>query len=298
MASGVYGADIEQLRALSKSMGQSRQRLQNVESTVNSLVQSAEWKGADGENFRSAWTSSLRPMLSKATESLEHQSKSLLTQAAEQEQASTGGGVGASSTAGVDTSASTLTPTYPKDRNWDDAFTDPNYEHAPSGVEWLLEKFIAGDGNEASDIVGAIQFVADKFSWNIDLAQVEKGVSKFFDFMRGAGKVLGVLGTAVGALDIASGIEGKDPFRVADGLIGGGLSIAALAATGTILGAPAGLVLGGVALGWGLLGMASGDVPVTKRIWDFGKGVVGSVKDMAGAAKKAAGWAGGKLGFG
>ncbi|APX03183.1 hypothetical protein [Arthrobacter sp. QXT-31] len=293
MASGIYGADIEQLRALSKSMGQSRQRLQNVESAVNSLVQSAAWKGADGDKFRNAWTSSLRPMLSKATESLEHQSKSLLTQAAEQEKASSDGGVNTSSTTGISVQASTR-----KSRNWGDAFTDPNYEHAPSGVEWLLEKFGAEDGNAASDIASAIQFVADKFSWTTDLGQIEKGVSKFFDFMRPVGKVLGVLGTAVGALDILSGVEGKDPFRIADGFIGAGLSVAAIAATGTIFGAPAGIVLGGVALGWGLLGMMSGDVPVTKRIWDFGAGVVGGVRTMAGAAKDAVGWVGGKLGFG
>jgi hypothetical protein len=296
MAPGIYGADIEQLRALSKSMGQSRLRLENVESTVNSLVQSAAWKGADGDKFRNAWTSSLRPMLNKAAESLQQQSKLLLTQATEQEKASNEGGGNASAPAG--TSAASRQPSPAEGRTWDDAFTVPNYKHAPSGLEWLLEKLGAEDGNKASDIASALQFVADKFSWNIDLAQVEKGVSKFFDFMRGAGKVLGILGGAVGVLDVLSGLEGKDPFRMADGFVGGGLSIAALAATGTIFGAPAGLVLGGVALGWGVLGMISGDVPVTKRIWDFGAGVVGGVRDLAGAAKDAMGWAGGKLGFG
>ncbi|MFC9332622.1 hypothetical protein [Arthrobacter sp. NPDC057009] len=293
MASGIYGADIDQLRALSKSIGQSKQRLENVESTVNSLLQSAAWKGADGDKFRNAWTSSLRPMLSKATESLEHQSKSLLTQAAEQEKASSAGGVNTSLTRGISVQASTG-----KSRNWGGAFTDPNYDHAPSGVEWMVEKFGAEDGNAASDIASAIQFVADKFSWTTDLGQIEKGVSKFFDFMRPVGKVLGVLGAAVGALDIGSGLEGKDPFRMADGFIGAGLSVAAIAATGTILGAPAGIVLGGVALGWGLLGMMSGDVPVTKRIWDFGAGLVGGVRDMLGTAKDAKGRSGGKFEFG
>lgn len=295
MVPGVYGADVEQLRALSKSMGQSALRLENVASTVNALVQSAAWKGADGDTFRNAWTSSLRPMLNKAADSLQHHSKSLVVHAAEQEKASNDGTHTASTAA---TPAQPLQQTSANGRNWGDAFTDPNYEHAPSGMEWLLEKAGAEDGNQASDIASALQFVADKFNWNLELAQVEKGVSRFFDFMKGAGKALGVLGGAIGALDVLSGIEGKDPFRIADGVIGGGLSIAALAATGTILGAPTGIVLGGIALGWGLLGMVSGDVPVTKRIWDFGAEVVGSVRDMAGAAKNAMGWAGGKLGFG
>lgn len=51
-------------------------------------------------------------------------------------------------------------------------------------------------------------------------------------------------------------------------------------------------------MGWGLLGMISGDVPVTKRIWDFGAGVVGGVKDVASGVSDAVGWVGGKLGFG
>lgn len=309
MAPGIYGADIEQLRALSKSMGQSKLRLENVESTVNSLVQSAAWTGADGDNFRNAWTSSLRPMLNKAAESLQHQSKSLLTQATEQEKASNEGGTSASSTAGTGTTAATPTSSPAEGRNWDDAFTDPKYEHAPSGLEWLLEKLGAEDGNEASDIVSALQFAADKFSWNIDLAQVEKGVSKFFDFMKGASKGLVGLGTVLGGLDIASGIEHRDPFRIADGVVGGGLAIAAGIAAATGVGLPVAAAIGGAGLLWGLASIASGDTPVTKRIWDFGSGVVGGVKNLAkeaingvknltDGAGDVLGRVGGKLGFG
>jgi uncharacterized protein YukE len=294
VAPGIYGADIEQLRELSQSLGRSGTRLKSVESTVNSLVQSSAWKGADGDRFRSEWSSSLRPMLSHASEALQDQSRSLLRHADEQEQASGAGhssvpaGSGATGPGAADSSGP----------GWGDAFTNPDYQHAPSGIEWLLEKLGVGDGNAASGIAAALLFVADKFNWNLELAQVQAGVSKFFDFMKGAGKVLGVLGGAIGVLDVLSGIDGKDPFRIADGLIGGGLSVAALVATGTIVGAPAGVVLGGLALGWGLLGMISGDVPVTKRIWDFGAGVVGAVKDVASAAGDALGWVGGKLGFG
>ncbi|WP_461187310.1 hypothetical protein [Arthrobacter sp. Z4-13] len=264
---------------------------------MNSLVQSSVWKGTDGDRFRSEWSSTLRPMLSKASESLRSQSTSLLKHADEQEQASGGGSDSPAVPSGSGGSTGSGAGSRP-DRTWGDAFTDPDYQHAPSGIEWLLEKFGVGDGDAASGIATALLFVADKFNWNLELAQVQAGVSKFFDFMKGAGKVLGVLGGAIGVLDVLSGIEGKDPFRIADGLIGGGLSVAALLATGTIVGAPAGVVLGGLALGWGLLGMMSGDVPVTKRIWDFGSGMVGAVKDVASGAQDALGWVGGKLGFG
>src|SRR6478736_5640277 len=63
MALGFSGADIAQLRALSKALRQSGNRIESVGSTVNALVRTAAWKGTDGDAFRSEWTSSLRPML-------------------------------------------------------------------------------------------------------------------------------------------------------------------------------------------------------------------------------------------
>lgn len=303
MAPGFFGADIAQLRTLSKSLGQSGNRLKTVESTVNALVQTAAWKGKDGETFRSEWGSSLRPMLNSAAATLHSQSQVLLTQANEQERASGAGG-----TAPAPGPAQPTPGTGAPDRKWGDVFTDPNYVHAPSGVEWLLE-LGGGDGSGSSALANGLKFVADKFNWNIDLAQVEAGTSKFFDAMKSVGKVLVGLGTVLGGLDIASGIENRDPFRVADGAIGGGLAIAAGVAAATGVGLPIAAAIGGVGLLWGLASMASGNVPVTKRIWDFGAGVVGGVKDLgtgvasgvmdlADGAKDAVGWVGGRLGFG
>ena len=312
MAPGFFGADITQLRTLSKSLGQSGNRLTSVESTVNSLVQSAAWKGTDGDRFRSEWSASLRPMLNRAAATLQNQSQVLLTQATEQERASLPAGPSAAP-GQTHEQAPGQTPASPgpeaPDRNWGDAFTDPDYEHAPSGLEWMLEKLGADDGNGPAAIASGLQFVADKFSWNLDLAKVEAGTSKFFDAMKGVGKGLVGLGIVLGGLDIASGIENRDPFRVADGAVGGGLAVAAAVAAATGVGLPVAAAIGGAGLLWGLASMASGDVPVTKRIWDFGAGVVGGVKDLAtGAAsgvkdladgaKDAVGWVGGRLGFG
>jgi uncharacterized protein YukE len=282
MAPGIYGADIEQLRALSKTMGQSGTRLKTVESTVNSLVQSAAWKGADGDRFRSEWTSSLRPMLSRTSESLESQSQSLLKHADEQDQASNAGSGAASSPApsGTGDPGNGSRP----ERNWGDAFTDPNYQHAPGGFEWALEALGMADGEGPSKIVSALQLVADKFGWDLDLAQVEKGTSKFFDVMRGVSKGLVVLGAVSGGLDIASGIVNKDPFRVADGAVGGGLAIAAGIAAATGVGLPVAAAIGGAGILWGLASM--------------GAGVAEGAKDLAEGAKDAVGWVGGKLGFG
>lgn len=294
-------------------MGQSGTHLKSVESNVNSLIQSAAWKGMDADKFRSEWTSSLRPMLILSSSALQEQSQFLLAHASEQERASGAEGSGPSPVQNQPTlnqpaQNQPAQGTDTQGRNWGDAFTDPNYEHAPSGLEWLLEKWI-DDGSGTADLTSALQFVADKFSWNIDLANVPAGTSKFFDAMKLVGKGLAGLGLTFGILDIASGIENRDPFRVADGAVGGGLAIAAAIAAATGVGLPVAAAIGGVGLLWGLASMASGDVPVTKRIWDFGAGVVGGVKDLAGGvangvsdladgAKDAFGWAGGKLGFG
>ena len=302
MAPGIYGADINELRKLSRSFAESGTSLQSVGLTVDSLVRSAAWKGTDGDRFRREWSSTLRPMLNNTSASLQGHSSTLLKHADEQEQASTAGGSAGtptgSSPASGGTSVNVPAAEAGRGRDWTDAFTDPNYVHAPSGVEWLLEKFGADDGNGASSIANAIKFVADKFSWNLDLANVQAGTSRFFDGMKIAGKGLAVLGGFLGVLDIASGIENRDPFRVADGVVGGGLAVAAGVAAATGVGLPVAAAIGGAGLVWGLASMASGNVPVTKRIYDFGAGVVGGIKDLAGGATDAVGWVGGKLGFG
>lgn len=90
MAPGLYGADIEQLRSLSKTMDRSGARLLETERQITSLVSSVEWKGIDGSRFRREWSDTWRPMMKRTSQSLLDASKTLLTQADEQEQASTG----------------------------------------------------------------------------------------------------------------------------------------------------------------------------------------------------------------
>ncbi len=91
----------------------------------------------------------------------------------EQDQASNTNGGGASGPGASQPRPGQPTPEPgTPERQWTDAFTDPHYEHAPSGLEFLLEKWV-DNGSSASDITSALQFVADKFTWNIDLANVD-----------------------------------------------------------------------------------------------------------------------------
>lgn len=294
MGEGIIGADPAQMRELAKAMSHSGQQLENAARELQAVLGGVRWRGADSERFKQRWSSNLRPTLRTAGAGLEDAAKLLAAQADEQETASAADGGSAPGTP----SAPAAPGATGESKQWSDVFTDPNYQHAPGGIEFVMEKFFGGDGATTSGIVNALKFAADKFGWNLSLADLETYMPKLDKAIKVGGKVLGVAGALLGALDIWSGIENKDPFRVADGGIAAALSVAAIAATATGVGAPVGIAIGAVGLVWGIASMISGDVPLTKRIWDGGAAVVGGVKDAANAVGDGLGWLGGKLGFG
>lgn len=300
----MLGAAPEELRELAKTMSLSGQDLDNTATSLQSAVARTQWSGFDADSFRNRWTSAMRPTLRTAGASLENMAKVLLAQADEQEKASADTGYGGTDGTGTTSGGSETnggtgsnTPEHGSSEDqsgWSDAFTDPNYEHAPGGLEWALQPLLGDDSAQAQGITNGLKFVADKFDFNVGLANADDLAAmmpKFASSMEAVGKGLGVLGVGLGALDIASGIVNEDPFRVADGAISVALSAATLALSASVVGAPIAAAIGVVSLGWGLASLASGDVPVTKRVWDAGAAVVGGVQDGLG-------WLGGKLGFG
>lgn len=318
----MIGADLASLRELAKSASLSGQELAATATSLQSAVTGTRWSGFDADSFRSRWASNIRPTLNTASASLENMSKQLFSQADAQEAASsaTGGnaaagggaggsgssGAGGSGTAGGGTGSGVPGNGHVEDSNgWADAFTDPDYEHAPGGLEWGFESVFGEDGAEFQGITNGLKFAADNFDFDVGLANADELAAmmpKFSKFMDVAGGSLTMLGGIFGLMDVASGIANEDPFRVADGGVSTALAGLAIAATATGVGAPVGAAIGVVSLVWGFASLASGDVPVTKRVWDAGAAVVGGVQD-AGAAvadgvQDALGWVGGKLGFG
>ena len=92
-----YGADVSQLRELAKAVDKAATVLSSRASSLQGQIQSAPWKGLDGERFRQDWAGSNRPTLERVASSLRHNSKLLLQHANEQEKASdssSGGGGG------------------------------------------------------------------------------------------------------------------------------------------------------------------------------------------------------------
>ncbi|MCO4263546.1 hypothetical protein NG697_11530 [Pseudarthrobacter sp. MDT3-26] len=82
------------MRELARAVDKAAALLSSRASSLQGQIQSAPWKGADGELFRQDWSGNHRPSLERVASSLRHNSKLLLQHANEQEQSSaaTGGG--------------------------------------------------------------------------------------------------------------------------------------------------------------------------------------------------------------
>lgn len=92
---GIYGADIVQLRALSKQLGASSARLSGTKSSLSGDVRgSTAWKGSDADGFRRDWEGTHSALLAKVIEALAAAGKAVAVHADEQEKASGAGGQG------------------------------------------------------------------------------------------------------------------------------------------------------------------------------------------------------------
>jgi hypothetical protein len=92
---GIYGADIVQLRALSKQLGASSARLAGAKGSLSgNLRGSTAWKGPDADRFRSDWEGTHSALLAKVIEALAAAGKAVAAHAEEQEKASGAGGQG------------------------------------------------------------------------------------------------------------------------------------------------------------------------------------------------------------
>ncbi len=87
---GIYGADIEQLRALAKTMSQHSDKVNSLSMELGQLLSRAPWDGRDAAAFRAAWDSEHRPVLKRVAAELHSQAQELNRNADQQEKASTG----------------------------------------------------------------------------------------------------------------------------------------------------------------------------------------------------------------
>ncbi len=98
-----YGADVDQLKALSKALANGASLLTSRARELDSVIgqgltgQGGGWQGQDAKRFAADWQGRLRPLLERTTRGLEEASQSVLTNADQQSSASTEGGGGSGS---------------------------------------------------------------------------------------------------------------------------------------------------------------------------------------------------------
>lgn len=85
---GFYGADVEQLRALAKSLSQQSDKMMSLSTQLGQLLSQAPWEGRDAAAFRHTWRAEHAPMLQRVANELQNQAREVSRHADEQTQAS------------------------------------------------------------------------------------------------------------------------------------------------------------------------------------------------------------------
>ncbi|MCQ6271484.1 hypothetical protein M8J71_13445 [Pseudarthrobacter sp. R1] len=288
MAPGLYGADIEQLRSLSKSMGQSGQQLLNTERLVSSLVSNAAWKGNDAGNFRREWSSSLRPMLNKASQSLIDASRTLLTQADEQENASTNGGTAGSGPGAATSPAGPGNPGATPSTGVEGILSV-----AGSPEWWAANAAVTGAGLYTDSLLATMakgDLLTKLTNWPWLSAQYAQapgvGYVRGTQFLNGTsmlGRLSGGLGMVTGVLQIGQGYTTGNTGMAIDGSIS-----TVLAAGSFIPGAGPFFAVAGIA--WGGMGLLATNLGYGSASEMVGDAAAKTVDAVADGAKKVWGW--------
>ncbi|MFI2704823.1 WXG100 family type VII secretion target [Cellulosimicrobium composti] len=91
--SGMWGADVTELRRLARSLQSASDQLVSTTSEVSGLVEAAgRWQGGDADQFRSEWTGTSVALLRGVSQTLSQASEAVLRNADEQFMTSTEGG--------------------------------------------------------------------------------------------------------------------------------------------------------------------------------------------------------------
>lgn len=254
MTGNLWGADVAQLRTLAQQFSKASESLQQQSTLLTGHINNnSSWKGNDALQFRSEWNGNHHAILQRAADRLKEESKKLLENANQQEQASDaapgsgGGPLGGSGSGGSGSGDKTSDPWGP---DWltgpDSPFRDgwdiynlvkafPNIRAGAFDIAAMLQKSRIGDffdaaawktfqnSNEFSKFFNVSnQLFEGKWHEAFSLTEGTKAF-KAFD---GLGKGLGVLGVGLDSLDavnaVADGEYGSAAYSGAKALIGAG----------------------------------------------------------------------------
>lgn len=268
MAGNIWGADVAELRTLAQQFGKASDTLLQQSTLLGSQINNnPSWKGQDAAMFRSDWNGSHRALIQQAAAALRQQSKKLLEDANQQENASNTGGAGGSGTggpgAGVPGANGPLAPIPGQASNnpWGpDWLTDPDSPFRDGWDNYALTKafpnlraglfdltaFINKADSVAEFFSKDFRDVAKAFQDSNMLSQYFNTSSELFDgrwdtalnladggraatFFEFGGKALGVLGVGLDVMDSVNNIKEGDGGAALYSGIKAGLGVASFA---------------------------------------------------------------------
>ncbi len=180
-----YGADVDQLKALSKALANGASLLTSRARELDSVIgqgltgQGGGWQGQDAKRFAADWQGRLRPLLERTTRGLEEASQSVLTNADQQSSASTegSGGSGGSGSSGSSGSGSGSSSNSGDDTTKTSANPNPDQ---PTPQE-ILDKYQVSDA-ETTNWPGdwdPLRFVVDQREVTEKEAELLNGLGPF-----------------------------------------------------------------------------------------------------------------------
>lgn len=85
---GLWGLDVQAVTQLGATLNQKSQEIQGILQTLSSQLQSADWRGPDGDRFRNDWDGRHRPALQNVSEALREAGSTAQKNAQQQSDAS------------------------------------------------------------------------------------------------------------------------------------------------------------------------------------------------------------------
>lgn len=265
----MWGADLEQLRALAREFDAASQSLDNTVSEVTSMLSSVPWLGPSGDQFRDEWDGHHAPSIRQASTGLAAAKSSIERNADEQEQTSedysggTGGGPGGGDLPGA---TGTGTASADGDGNW---------------ADWLTG--VVGEASWLATVGGVSQLGVDL------LARGAYGIWGVADSVPGglggaigaAGKFFAGASIAFGAFQLGQGIGSGDYWMAGDGAITAGFGAAGLLVAAGLVSNPVGWAILGVGAAWAVADIFI-DGNVTETLWNGATDAAGWAWDTAG----------------
>ena len=211
--SGMVGADVEALRALSADFSRAAHQLRQTSLKVRNGIQISAWAGPWAVRFRTNWDSQYSVMLRRAAEALDRAATALKDEAQQQEDASRGSGTGIGR---VLPHGVPMVPTRPG-MTLPQRLTTIDPQLGQGKGFQLLDVLLGLDEMNVDEQLGALRGTA------IGKQLANAGIGKFINPVRG---VAGVLGLASSTSDLLGGLATGDGARAFAG--GRGLAAAGI----------------------------------------------------------------------